>query len=145
MDSMRSVTSQVQQPQDDVTGVAAFQLAALLVCFLLWHAGLVHGAALCGRRRSELQKVGGFLSPLIDVCVLPPVWVSPSALNTPPLRLSTAPQINLQTFPRLYRLLFLPTVLSIVVTMNLCRRGGGKLMKQSSLSLMKQDTCKIHL
>lgn len=35
MDSMRSVTSQVQQPQDDVTGVAAFQLAALLVCFVL--------------------------------------------------------------------------------------------------------------
>lgn len=52
MDSMRSVTSQVQQPQDDVTGVAAFQLAALLVCFVLWHAGLVRGAALCGRRRS---------------------------------------------------------------------------------------------
>lgn len=53
MESMRRcVTSQVQQPQDDVTGVAAFQLAALLVCFLLWHAGLVQGAALCGRSRS---------------------------------------------------------------------------------------------
>lgn len=53
MDPMRrSVTSQVQQPQDDVTGVAAIQLAALLVCFLLRHAGLVQDAALCGRSRS---------------------------------------------------------------------------------------------
>lgn len=44
----RTVTGQVQEPEDDVTGVAAFQLAGLVVSFVVDEAGLVCGAAFCG-------------------------------------------------------------------------------------------------
>lgn len=50
VNSMRgSVTGQMQEPEDDVTGVAAFKLAGLVVSILLEEAGLVCGAALWGR------------------------------------------------------------------------------------------------
>lgn len=44
----RRVPSQMQQPEDDVSRVAAFELAGLVVTFVLVEAGLVCGAALCG-------------------------------------------------------------------------------------------------
>lgn len=49
VNSVRSVTGQMQQPEEEVSGVAAFELAALVVSFLLHEAQLVCGAALCGR------------------------------------------------------------------------------------------------
>lgn len=52
----RSVASQMQEPEDDVTGVAAIELADLLISFLLDKAGLICGAALCDRVRN---KTGG--------------------------------------------------------------------------------------
>lgn len=41
-------TSQAQELQDDVAGVASIKQASALVSFLLREARLVHGAALCG-------------------------------------------------------------------------------------------------
>ena len=49
----RRVTDQMQEPEDDVTGVAAFQLAGLVLSVLLDEAGLVCGATLCGEKRSK--------------------------------------------------------------------------------------------
>lgn len=43
------MTSQMQEPEDDVTGVTGLKLAGLIVPFLLNKAGLVCGAAFCGR------------------------------------------------------------------------------------------------
>ena len=45
------MAGQMQEPEDDVTGVAAFGLAALVVSLLLDEAGLVCGAALCGKKK----------------------------------------------------------------------------------------------
>lgn len=52
----RSVTSQVQEPEDEVTGVAAFELAGLVVSVLLKQAGLVCGAAFCCNKSKKIQK-----------------------------------------------------------------------------------------
>lgn len=41
-------TSQAQELQDDVAGVASIKQTSVLVSFLLREARLVHGAALCG-------------------------------------------------------------------------------------------------
>lgn len=57
MNSMRrSVTGQMQEPEDDVTWVTAFQLAGLVVSFVLDEAGLVRGAAFCGRVLTHTKK-----------------------------------------------------------------------------------------
>lgn len=53
----RSVTSQMEEPEDDVTGVAPFVLAVLLVSFLVHEAGLVCGAALCGGGLTYYNKL----------------------------------------------------------------------------------------
>lgn len=50
----RGVTSQMQEPEDDVTWVAAFIMARLVVSLLLGEAGLVCGAALCGEDRGVI-------------------------------------------------------------------------------------------
>lgn len=42
----RTVASQMQELEDDVTGVAAIELAGLFISFLLDKAGLICGAAL---------------------------------------------------------------------------------------------------
>ena len=55
----RTVTGQVQEPEDDVTGVAAFQLAALVVTFVLDEAGLVCGAAFCGTKTNKRGVITG--------------------------------------------------------------------------------------
>lgn len=58
----RSVTGQMQEPEDDVTGVAAFQLAGLVVSFVLDEAGLVRGAAFCARvlmGKKKRKKIKG--------------------------------------------------------------------------------------
>lgn len=47
---MRSVTSQTQEPEDDVRRVAAFITAGRIVSVLLGEAGLVCGAALWQER-----------------------------------------------------------------------------------------------
>lgn len=50
MDLMsRGVTSQMKEPEDDVTWVAAFITARLVVPLVLGEAGLVCGAALCSK------------------------------------------------------------------------------------------------
>ena len=48
------MAGQMQEPEDDVTGVAAFGLAALVVSLLLDEAGLVCGAALCGKKKKKI-------------------------------------------------------------------------------------------
>lgn len=57
----RRVTGQMQEPEDDVTGVASFELAVLLVSFLLHEAGLICGAAFCSRVLSYCQELGCLL------------------------------------------------------------------------------------
>lgn len=52
----RSVTSQMEEPEDDVTGVAPFVLAVLLVSFLVHEAGLVCGAAFCANGLTYYHK-----------------------------------------------------------------------------------------
>lgn len=55
MKSVRGVTGQMQEPEDDVTGVAALKRAGLVVSFLLDEARLVCGAALCISRDDKIQ------------------------------------------------------------------------------------------
>lgn len=52
----RGVAGQMQEPEDDVTGVTAFELAALVISLLLDEAGLVCGAALCGKKNKKNKK-----------------------------------------------------------------------------------------
>lgn len=47
----------MQEPEDDVTGVAAIELAGLFISFLLDKAGLICGAALWGRVKSKSEGV----------------------------------------------------------------------------------------
>lgn len=52
------MTGQMQEPEDDVAGVAALELADLVIPFLLGEAGLVCGAAFCGRvkKKTEIKE-----------------------------------------------------------------------------------------
>lgn len=55
VDSMRrSVTGQMQEPEDDITGITAFKLSNLVVSFLLDETGLICGTTLC-RKKMELS------------------------------------------------------------------------------------------
>lgn len=68
VDSMgRIEASQMQEPEDDVTGVAAFELAVLVVSFVLAEAGLVRDAAFCKTVETERNKRGVIAKNLV-VC-----------------------------------------------------------------------------
>lgn len=58
----------MQEPKDDVTGVAAFELAVLLISFLLHEAGLVGGAAFC-KQGFELLPKRWLSSILFTICL----------------------------------------------------------------------------
>lgn len=50
------MTGQMQEPEDDVTGVAAFELASLVISLLLDEAGLICGTTLCGKKKKEKRE-----------------------------------------------------------------------------------------
>lgn len=68
VNSMRRAASQMQEPEDDVTRVAAVELAGLIISLLFDEAGLVSGAAFCGRGEIMLfcyycMVLSGFVWP----------------------------------------------------------------------------------
>lgn len=64
----RSETSQAQELQDDIAGVASFKQASVFISFLLCHTRVVHRAALCGARNMVVTGV----APPPDTQRIPP-------------------------------------------------------------------------
>lgn len=61
-------TSQAQQLQDDVAGVAPIKEVSVLVSFVLREARLVHGAALCGGSLARGTVITGVTPPFPTHC-----------------------------------------------------------------------------
>ena len=69
VDSMRrTVTGQMQEPDDDVTGVAVVKLDSLVVSFLFDETGLVCGTALWFEKKKEELWLRSWLSVISNTC-----------------------------------------------------------------------------